>query len=384
MPLGQSEKTMARVALELQPCCRIRSGIGTYTYELACRLYEEDGLEFQGNIFNFLGRNVNSRSLDGIPMPVVECKLFPYGVYRRIWNGIKIPYDRLFPHSDLTLFFDYIVPPDIGGLVITTIHDLTPFRFPHTMKSGNRRRINEGLCRSIERSKCVIAVSEFTKREIISEFGVSEEKIAVIPNAPCCSEKYVEFAQLEKKYRIHAPYILFFGTIEPRKNLTKLLKAYEHLKTEAGIPHKLVLAGGPGWNNEEIYSTAKGLSCANDVIFTGFVSAEEKNTLYKNAAAFVYPSIYEGFGIPPLEAMHFGCPVITSDAASLPEVVGDAARLINPYDETSIAEGIFSVINNNEYARHLIRKGYQQEKKYTWDASAEKLKLLCKEVLKGT
>lgn len=375
---------MARVALELQPCCGNRSGIGTYVYELACRMHDGEGVEFQGNVFNFLSRNDNSASLSGIVMPIEECRLFPYGVYRRVWHTIPPRYEHLFPRADLNLFFNYIVPPRIQGKIAVTVCDMTYLRFPETMNRNNLERIRRDIDYSIERSSRIITISEFVRQEIHELLHFSLDKIAVIPCAPSLHNEAVPAGSVLQRYGIRRPYLLYVGTIEPRKNLARLLKAYERLKAEAGIPHQLVLVGGSGWNNEEIYSTAKGLSCANDVIFTGFVSAEEKNTLYKNAAAFVFPSIYEGFGISPLEAMHFGCPVITSDAASLPEVVGDAARLINPYDETSIAEGIFSVINNDEYAQHLIRKGYQQEKKYTWDASAEKLKLLCKEVLKGT
>ncbi len=384
MPPGQGERAMARVALELQPCCGNRSGIGTYAYELARRLHDGDGLEFQGNVFNFLGRNDNRAALEGISMPINECRLFPYGVYRRIWHTAPPRYDRLFRPADLSLFFNYIVAPRIQGKTVVTICDLTYLRFPETMNRSNLERIRRDIDYSLERSSRIITISEFVRRELHELLHIPLDLIAVVPCAPSLHDRLLPVESVLGKYGIRRPYLLYVGTIEPRKNLTRLLKAFEYLKAEAGVPHQLVLAGGSGWNNEEIYRTAKGLSCAEDVIFTGFVSAEEKNTLYKNAAAFIFPSIYEGFGIPPLEAMRFGCPVVAADAASLPEVVGDAARLVDPYDEASIANGIFSVIDDREYAQSLIQKGRLQEKKYTWDASAEKLRLLCKEVLKGT
>lgn len=372
---------MARVALELQPCCGNRSGIGTYTHELACRLEDRDGLEFQGNLFNFLGRNDNSAALTGVSMPIARCSSLPYGVYRRIWHGVPVHYDRLFPRADLTLFFNYIVPPCIGGKVATTVYDLTYLRFPETMERRNYRRIDRDLAYSVERSARIITISDFVGQELHELLDVPTEKICVVPCAPSFGPGIVPLQELSKKYSITTPYLLYVGTIEPRKNLVRLIRAFERLKRETGLVHQLVLAGGKGWNNEEIYRTAMESPYAEDILFIGFVSAEEKNALYQNADAFVFPSLYEGFGIPPLEAMHFGCPVVTSNAASLPEVVGNAACLVDPLDDVSIAEGIFRVLHNKDYRKSLVTEGFRQEKKYTWDASAAKLTQLCREIL---
>lgn len=142
-----------KVALELQPCCGKRSGIGTYVYELAKRLTDRGGLEFCGNLFNFLGRDDNSASLQGITMPIRESRVFPYGVYRRIWNLVPISYQGLFPDgADLHMFFDYIVPPRISRRVITTVHDMTWLRFPEMMGKRNYRRLKDGMARSVAQS----------------------------------------------------------------------------------------------------------------------------------------------------------------------------------------------------------------------------------------
>lgn len=372
---------MAKVALELQTVCGKRSGIGTYTYELACRLKDHDGLEFQGNLFNFLERNDNGAALTGISLPIAQCSILPYGVYRRIWHSVPMHYDRLFPHADLTLFFNYIVPPCITGKTVTTVYDLTYLRFPETMDRRNYRRIERDLAYSIERSTKIITISAFVGRELQELLDVPAEKICVVPCAPSFGTDIVPFQKLSERYGITSPYLLYVGTIEPRKNLVRLIRAFERLKREAGIRHQLVLAGGNGWNNEEIYRTAAESPYARDILFTGFVSAAEKNALYKNAAAFVFPTLYEGFGIPPLEAMHFGCPVVTSNAASLPEVVGNAAHLVDPLSEISIAEGIFQLLSDKSYCAALTANGYVQEKKYTWESSADKLTQLCREIL---
>lgn len=365
-----------KVALELQPCCGNRSGIGVYAYELAKRLKSGDGLEFVGNLFNFLGRNNNSVSLQGITMPVRECRLFPYGVYRRIWNLVPIQYQNMFPdRSDLSIFFNYIVPPQIGGKVITTIHDMTYIRYPETVDKRNLRRLERGMRYSVERSDQLITVSEFSKREIVELLGVDEKRVSIVHNAPSIGNGQSGAREIME------PYILYVGSIEPRKNLARLIRAFDRLKHEQGIPHKLIFAGGSGWNNEDIYRSADMAQHREDIAFIGYVDALRKNSLYKYADAFVFPSLYEGFGIPPLEAMSFGCPVVTSTAASLPEVVGDAAELVDHMDEMSIAEGIWKVISDQRYSNSLRQRGFEQVQKYTWSASAKALTGICKSVL---
>lgn len=374
-----------KVALELQPCCGNRSGIGVYTYELARHLKDRDGLEFCGNLFNFAGRNNNSASLAGITLPIRESRFFPYGVYRRIWDMAPIPYQSLFPgRTDLTIFFNYIVPPRVEGEVMTAIYDLTYLRCPETMDVRNLRRIRKGIQYSVRRSSRILTISEFSKRELMELLDVPEEKISVVYTAASLPPERADFGECKRKWGLDGPYLLYVGTIEPRKNLVRLLKAFDLLKGRAQIPHRLVLAGGRGWQDEEILQTAKTIHHARDVLFTGYVSAGEKNVLYENADAFVFPSLYEGFGIPPLEAMASGCPVVCSNAASLPEAVGEAARQVSPQDEGDIAQGIWDVLSDSGYAARLVEAGYQQVKKFTWEASAEKLTQVCREVLGGS
>lgn len=372
-----------RVALELEPCKRKRAGIGAYTYELARRLKNQDGLEFCGHLFNFAGRDNCSELIQTLRMPIHECRLFHYGIYRRIWKFVPITYDNLFEEKpDLTIFFDYIVPPHISGYVVTAIHDMTCFRFPDTVDKKNLSRIVGGLPYSLKRSSHILTDSEFSKKEICEFLNVAEEKISVIYAAPSLSEQCGNFQDCARKWGIQRPYLLYIGTIEPRKNIIRLLKAFELLKERHNIPHQLVLAGGKGWKTEGIYRTASVMRHAVDVSFTGYVSSEEKNTLYQNADAFVFPSIYEGFGMPTLEAMHCGCPVVCSNAASLPEVVGSAAELVDPMDIESIAEGIMRVLSDQVYAQSLVEKGRAQEKKFTWEESAQRLVKICKEVVR--
>lgn len=370
-----------KIALELQPCCWIRSGIGTYTYELVRRLESNDSLSYEGNVFNFLNRRDNSASLNGINIPINICKSFPYSIYRRIWNYIPIGYNQLFPKSDLSVFFNFVVPPRVQGKVITYIHDLTYLRFPETMKKSNLIRLNKGIEYSIKRSDTILTVSHFTKKEMIELLHIPEEKISIAYCAPSIDPNCADYNQVKSKFGIEKGYILFVGTIEPRKNVVRLLRAFELLKTRYNIEHKLVLAGGKGWRDTEFYKILSESKFSNDIVLTGFITNEEKNTLYKNATVFVFPSLYEGFGIPPLEAMTWGCPVVTANAASLPEVVGDAAVLVDPFDVDSIAKGIYHVISDKAYAEELKTKGCERAHYYTWEKTKEQFINACTRTL---
>lgn len=372
-----------KVALELQPCCGNRSGIGTYTYELSKRLRNQNGLEFLGNVFDFCSKEKNCLGVNEFQFPVQKCSKLPYSVYRRIWNYVPISYWSLFESkADIGVFFDYIIPPRFSGKAIQVIHDLSYLQFPETMSKRNLRRLQDGLMSSVERSDRIVTISEFSRTEIIKLLHVPGEKIDIVSPAPANSIYAEECIskEMELNLNIRKPYILYVGTIEPRKNLVRLIRAFEHLKQVENIPHQLVLAGGPGWGNKEIYETARKSSCVEDIQFTGYVSDAEKSALYRNADAFVFPSLYEGFGIPPLEAMEMNCPVICANAASLPEVVGEAARLVEPLDEESIADGILLVLTDKDYADSLRKKGQEQFKKYTWDDSAKRLTEVCRRV----
>lgn len=267
--IEQMDGKVKRVALELQPCCGNRSGIGVYTYELTKRLRDGDGMAFHGNLFNFLGRNDNLTALEGIDMPVIQRRLFPYGLYRRIWNWAPIPYGMFFPErTDLTVFFNYVVPPRIKGRVITTVCDMTYLRCPETMDRRNLRRIREGIEYSVERSSRVVTISEFSKREIVKLLGVPEDKIRVVPSAPSISGETAQIGNVKAKFQIEGSYILYVGNLEPRKNLARLLDAFVRMKARSGIPHRLVLAGGRGWNNEDFDRALAANPYRDDIVLT--------------------------------------------------------------------------------------------------------------------
>ncbi|ENZ30832.1 hypothetical protein HMPREF1084_03405 [Clostridium butyricum 60E.3] len=376
-----------KINLELQPCLKNKSGIGIYTYELTKLLQINKDIELSGEIFNFFNRNDISKDIEGLTIPIKLCTLFPYGVYRRIWNKIPINYNRLFQSdADIYHFFNFIVPPRINGKIITTIHDMTYILYPETMDKRNLKRITDDIDYSVNRSDKIITVSESSKRDIIRYLNVPEEKIEVVYNGV----EYDRFAKsnnnqdklkVMQKYNLPQNYILYMGTLEPRKNIESIVRSYSVLKKNYNNEIKLVIAGKKGWLFENIFNLVESLKLQDDVVFTDYVDEVDKAAIYQMANLFVFPSIYEGFGIPVLEAMASSVPVITSNVSSLPEVAGDAAILVEPKDVNSIAKNMHKILSNNDLRDKLICKGHIQAKKFTWEASAEKLYKIYKSMM---
>ena len=364
-----------KIALDLQVCLGQRSGVGTYAYELARRMREGADAAFFGTCFNFLGRNDNAPALRDIEFPVYTNKTVPYGVYRNHWDSLPLRYTGLFPAADVTQFFNYTIPPGVKGRALCTIFDMTYRRFPETMEPGNLRRISRDIVDSAARADLILTISEFSKREIMDLLSVPEEKLRVVYCAAPVSAAADPIDAVRRKFGIDRPYILFLGNTEPRKNLLRLLEAYRQMNT-ADV--QLVLAGGGGWRAEEITHKASQLP---GVVRTGFITEGEKTALLANAAVFAFPSLYEGFGIPVLEAMACGAPVVCSNAASLPEAAGDAAHYVNPENAEELTAGLEKVLHDSAYADALRQKGTIQAKKFSWDESASQLREIYRTLL---
>ena len=371
-----------KIALELQPCLKHRSGIGVYTYELAKRLQVYNDLELKGDIFNFLGRNDLSGDLKDLAFEKNTCRLFPYGVYRRVWHYIPLAYRTLFRRQvDVTHFFNFIVPPRIEGKVINTIHDLTFEFYPETMDQKNLKRIQSDIHYSIQRADKIVTISQCSKKDIVETLKVDERKIEIIypgVNEAAFSKTYIvdTLKRVKAKYQLPDQYILYMGTLEPRKNIPSIIEAFYHLRKDGDKSVqqvKLVLAGKKGWLFEEIFNKVKALGLEEDVIFTDYVEEADKGVIYHLAKLFVFPSLYEGFGIPVLEAMASGIPVMTSNVSSLPEVAGEAALLINPRDMIAMAQGMHQILTDETYRMMMIEKGKIQARKFNWGDSAAKL-----------
>jgi glycosyltransferase involved in cell wall biosynthesis len=264
---------------------------------------------------------------------------------------------------------------------VITFHDLSFERFPEFF-SWRQRFWHASLApraRAKEADK-IIAVSQSTKDDLVSLYRVPESKIRVTHSGVGEEFKKIEVGdelrRIKEKYHLPDNFILYFGTLEPRKNLIGLIRAYEILR-QKNDDYRLVIAGVPGWLHNEIFQAARCSSYARDIIFTGFVAPEDKAGLYNLASLFVYPSFFEGFGFPPLEAMACGLPVICSNNSSFPETVGQAALMIDPYNFGEIAWAMNEVLSDNDLRQALINDGLAHVKKFSWDNCArETLKFL--------
>jgi glycosyltransferase involved in cell wall biosynthesis len=275
--------------------------------------------------------------------------------------------------------FDHIGVPLFAkiGRYVATIHDLIPLRWPQLVTRKHRLIVMAAYHRLRQQADLVITPSEATKADIVRYLQINPTRIAVIPWG--CEARFQptgdleHFAAVQQRYRLPARYLLFVGTLEPRKNLTTLLHAYAMLRAEGrGEDLKLVVAGRMGWLYSDIFKAVKSLALAEEVIFTGFVDDDDLPDLYRGASLFVFPSLYEGFGLPILEAMASGVPVVTSDTASMPEVAGDAAILVDPHNPRAVAEAMAQVLAEDTLREALAQKGLARARRFTWDTVAQK------------
>ncbi len=310
---------------------------------------------------------------------IERCRWFRYVWYQYLWMILPVPYRCFFfSQVDLTQFFNYAVPPGVREKSVTIIHDMAYKSCPDTVQLKTRIWLKWSMKRSCKHADRIITVSEFSKREICKYLQVRKDKVTVIPNAvdhtifhPNYTESQIQ--QVLSKYKIERNYFLYLGTIEPRKNLERLIGAYEKLyRKDKDIP-QLVLAGGKGWLCESIYKKAHRLVLKQKIIFTGYVKQEESPALMCGARVFVFPSLYEGFGMPPLEAMACGTPVIVSNTAALPEVVGDAGILVNPQKENEICRAMKEMLTDDRSRERYRELGLKRAGQFTWANAAAKL-----------
>ena len=294
---------------------------------------------------------------------------------RKKWENGGRYKEKLLGGIDILHSTAFTMPPVFGPKVIVTIHDLSIFAFPQHHTEANYQFVNRNVHQAARRASFIIAVSESTKKEIMRFFHVPEEKIAVVYEAAgeiFCNTKFSDdcLIRMKKKYKINKRYFLSVGSIEPRKNLASALIAFKALLEIRRIDYQFVIAGGKGWKNESFYQLLKKLNIDDYLVFTGYVPEEDLPALYQGAEVFVYPSFYEGFGLPVLEAMASGTPVITSNTSSLPEVAGNAALLVNPTEIFDLYEAMEALVTNPSLREELKGKGLEQSKKFTWEKTA--------------
>ena len=259
--------------------------------------------------------------------------------------------------------------------IVVTIHDLIPYILPETVGRGYLERFLRDMPLIVRNSKVILTVSEYSKRDIIKFFPfVNEEKIFVTPLAANKSYKPLNkincIEYIKNKYSIDSPFILYIGGFSTRKNVKELIIAFNKIQKSLKKDYKLVLCGSIRDEGVKLQNLCKELLIDDKIIFTGFVPDDELPLFYNAAEVFVYPSLYEGFGLPPLEAMSCATPVITSNLTSIPEVTNDCAILINPFDNDELASSILNLLNSKSLLQEYAEKGYNNSLNFTWQNTA--------------
>ncbi|MBI3921151.1 MAG: glycosyltransferase family 4 protein [Armatimonadetes bacterium] len=288
----------------------------------------------------------------------------------RLWTAVSLPRFARREQIDL-LHLQYIVPPLRPCKLVTTIHDMSFYRFPDSFPLKDRILLQKLIPWSARAANRVLTGSASSCQDIIEICKVAADRVAVIPYGVDDHFQPVreasEIQAMCDGLGIRQPYLLFVGVLQPRKNLTRLLQAYQRVRTSKPQIPDLVIAGKRGWMEKEIFETVETLALSGSVQFVDYVPDEMLPTLYSAAKLLIYPSLYEGFGLPVVEAMACGTPVVTSNLSSLPEVAGGAAVLVDPRNVDSIAEGIRQVLEaSGESLERMRASGVQQAAGFSW------------------
>lgn len=346
------------------------TGIGTYTqqiikYLLKYDIQNEYFLYWWGTNYRELyGKNVNVSIASRKHHKFFEENYIPANIKKK---GIDIYH---VPQNGIGL------PTAKNCLNISTIHDLIPYVMPETVGRGYLKKFISQMPQIIQSSDIIITVSEFSKKDIMRIFDIDEERIKVTHLAadsyfkPIDKDEALKF--LGMNYGICDNFILYLGGFSPRKNVKSILVAFSRLPSHIIKKYKILIIGPSKDEHSYLMKLAESLEVSDRVTFTGYVPYEHLPMFYNACSLFVYPSLYEGFGLPPLEAMSCRVPVITSNTSSIPEVVGDAALLINPFDTEELKDGMEKLLEDEKLSQELSEKGYARSKEFTWDRTAAK------------
>lgn len=364
----------SRIALIPYALDRPRRGIGRYTLELLDALQQE-GLELTILQSVLMDGYPNSVKLPGANLLPVLLTLGQIEIAWITWQcGLDLVHD---PTGVMPL---KMAP----AKRVTTIHDVVPYIYPRTCTTLDWLIHRFWLPFAVHGLDRVITVSEQSKADIVHFLPVAAEKVMVIPGAANKHYRQMDVEEIQlalTRAEINFPYILYVGSIEPRKNLPRLLEAYALLR-QWSADWELVIVGTRNfWKSTPIAAVLERLGMKGCVHFTGYIPEEDLPAIYNGADLFVFPSLYEGFGLPVLEAMACGTPVVTSNRSSLPEVAGDAAILIDPYDVEAIAAAMQSVLADPCLAEELAVKGLDRASKFNWERTARETITVYEEVL---
>lgn len=371
---------MARIGIDVTSAIVQGGGIGRYARELV-RTLAQEGFAHQYRLFSAkppaelpvpdplpAGNHISYH-----PAPLGERWLY------RLWYRLRLPLPVQWVTGPLDLFHspDFVLPPVSGGIpTLLTVHDLSFAHYPEVFPQPLVRYLNTVVPWSVARATHILADSQATMADLVTLWQVPPQKVTVLYSGVDARfrpvEKGEEITAVRRQYHLgDAPYILTVGTVQPRKNYQMLIRAFAPLAQ--AFPHHLVIAGGKGWLYDEMMAEVTRQGLNGRIHFTGFVADADLPALYSGASLYVFPSLYEGFGLPILEAMGCGVPVITSNASSLPEVAGEAAVQLDPQDEPGWTAVMGQLLQDHGRRAHMIAAGSRQARQFTWHKAARQL-----------
>ncbi len=363
-----------RIAIDLSPAVHQKAGLGRYARTLAEHLTALDRAnEYVAFAYGRVAPDALPPSLRALPSVNVPLDVHPWRMGVWLGHALGLSLDRVLPRVDLFHATEHLLPPLKNVRTVFTLHDLIFQFFPEFHLPLNRWFLQNAMPHFLRRADAIIAVSECTKRDAVRFYGVPPEKITVIYEgvnpALCPVADPATIAAARARYARNQPFLLFLGTIEPRKNIPVLVDALGALRAR-GLPLRLLVAGRKGWLCQGVFEHVRQAGMESEVDFLDHVPDADLPALFAACEAFVFPSLYEGFGLPPLEAMACGAPVVCSNTSSLPEVVGDAALCVDPREVGEIAAAVERVIGDARLREELRAKGLAQAARFSWERAA--------------
>ncbi len=372
------------IGLDGLPLSETKAGVGHYTFELALAL----ALASPSDDFELVSPRPFAPLADGevvrhwpSNLRAIEASVGPLG---RRWFLFGLP--RYIRRRPLALFHgtNYEVPLIKSCPTVLTIHDLSLLLHPETHKIERVRRARRRLPRMARAATLIVTPTESVRREVCTHLAIESKRVVAVPEAarrvfrPQCAE---DAEGVRRRLGIADDFLLFVGTIEPRKNLLTLIRAFRGALSEANEHLQLVIAGQTGWLADEIFAEVRKTSPSKSVILTGYLPDDDLCALYSSCRAFVYPSLYEGFGLPPLEAMACGAPVIASRIESIAEVVGDAALLVAPTETGELTRSIVTLLRDENLRRRMMESGLRRAAEFSWERTARLMREVYDEAL---
>jgi glycosyltransferase involved in cell wall biosynthesis len=361
-----------KVALNAMQVRAAKSGVGQYIYGLL-------GAMLSANHFDQFLMFCSHENIENYRLPARNLENVPWGLsasnksLRLLNEYVNLPREIAQREADVFHGMSNFLPLRKFCPYVVTIHDLSYFVHPERCPFVRRQYWYAMTRHTVKIADAIITDSENSRHDIVRFFPAAAGKVSVVPLAAHEHFRVVDHGREKSAVAargITAPYLLFVGTLEPGKNIVNLIRAFDAISAE--FPeHHLVIIGDKGWLFEDIFRAAQRAKARNRITITGHVPDDELVDFYNFCDVFVYPSTYEGFGLPPLEAMACGAPVITSAVSSIPEVVGDAAVLVDPYSEREIARAIRRLLSEKDSRLELSRKGREQAAKFSWDTAAQ-------------